>query len=77
MISIKLDRYMRQCPPCWKNFIDDLRNRVTPDKDDGFSAETINRELKCFRAIYHTSASLEFYDESRYTFFMIKYGGKQ
>jgi hypothetical protein len=74
-VSLKLDRSMYLCPVSWINFIKDLRHRnVEQNTFEGFEIDTLNRELKPFKAQYIPSERVDFANEKCYTLFVLKYG---
>jgi len=77
-VRLKLGPGIHSCPANWIRFIEDLRNRgVKQNVNHGFEIDTLNQELKPFKARYIPHTRVDFEDERYYTMFVIKYGGKQ
>lgn len=76
--TLKLGSLLYMCPPVWYNFIKELRNQgVEEENDDGFSVETLNRELSAFDAHYYyigNTGYVDFQTESSYVAFLLTYG---
>ena len=76
-VSLKLGSMLYSCPANWVRFIEDLRNRgVKQTVSEGFEIDTLNQELKPFKAHYIPATRVDFADERCYTMFILKYGGE-
>jgi len=75
-VSLQLGAGLHLCPANWQNFIRDLRDRgVIQTVNEGFETDTLNQELKPFKAQYIPATRIDFADERHYTMFVLKYGG--
>ena len=80
MITWLINDSLDESPLGWQRFISDLKNRLPYNSREGYSIETLNRELEPFKArIYESGCNsfLDFANERCYTLFVLKYGGKQ
>ena len=80
MITWFINDSLYESPLGWQRFILDLKNRLPFDSIEGYSIETLNRELEPFQArVYESGRNsfLDFADERCYTLFVLKYGGKE
>jgi hypothetical protein len=75
---LRLGEYWDNCPLSWQNYIIHLQDQYSRDSNTGIASEEIKINLKKFKAEYiendDKTANLYFYDESRYTLFLLKYG---
>ena len=75
-VSLRLGDGLSLCPTNWQNFIRDLRDRgVEQNNLEGFDFDTLNQELKQFKAQYIPQTRVDFANEKCYTLFVLKYGG--
>jgi len=76
-VSLKLNGGLYACPANWVRFIKDLEDReVEQTVSEGFTVDTLNQELKPFKAQYIPETRVDFEDERHYTMFVLKYGGE-
>ena len=76
-VSLKLNSGLYACPANWVRFIEDLENReVEQTISGGFEIDTLNQELKPFKAQYIPATRVDFASEKYYTMFVLKYGGE-
>lgn len=75
MIRRRIPEYLDDCPRGWRNFIADMRLRIEPNDEGGFSEATIQAELDKYRARYEDPAPYLVFDDDRmYNVFVLKYG---
>ena len=76
-VSLKLNSGLYACPANWVRFIEDLEDReVEQTISGGFEIDTLNQELKPFKAQYIPATRVDFASEKCYTMFVLKYGGE-
>ena len=76
-VSLKLNSGLYACPANWVRFIKDLEDRgVKQTISGGFETDTLNQELKPFKAQYIPATRVDFASEKCYTMFVLKYGGE-
>jgi len=76
-VSLKLNGGLYACPANWVRFIKDLEDReVEQTISGGFEIDTLNQELKPFKAQYIPATRVDFASEKCYTMFVLKYGGE-
>ena len=79
MITWVVREYLSECPTGWQRFIEDMQSRIPVNSREGFSIETINKELRVYQANFYESGRNSFVDftsEKCYNLFVLKYGGK-
>ena len=78
MTRRRIPEYLVDCPQGWRNFIADLRLRIKPNDNNGYSKEIIEQELSKFGAVYEdydeTTSYVVFNDERLHNMFVLKYG---